>query len=99
MLRYKKNYNLVLQELNKNFPESVNKLTGDCIKIQPFNIEEHRAITALLKQKGEEYYVIPCSADRPLKVVIKGLYSSTSIKNIKMDLTEEGVPVIKVAQL
>ncbi|GFW35173.1 hypothetical protein TNCV_5067381 [Trichonephila clavipes] len=34
MLKYKKNYNLVLQELNKNFPESVNKLNGDYIKNQ-----------------------------------------------------------------
>ncbi|GFU72144.1 hypothetical protein TNCV_3050041 [Trichonephila clavipes] len=41
MLMYKKNYNLVLQVLNKNFPETVNKLTGDYIKIQASNIEEH----------------------------------------------------------
>ncbi|GFV35624.1 nucleic-acid-binding protein from transposon X-element [Trichonephila clavipes] len=99
MLSYKKIYNLVLQELNKNFPESVNKLTGDYIKIQASNIEEPRAITALLKQKGEEFYFIPSPADRPLKAVIKGLHSSTSIEDIKTDLTEQGVPVIKVAQL
>ncbi|GFY42621.1 PRE_C2HC domain-containing protein [Trichonephila inaurata madagascariensis] len=99
MLRYKNNYSLVLQELNKNFLESVNKLTGDYIKIQASNIEEHRAITALLKQKGKEFYVIPSQADHPLKVVIKVLPSSTSIEDIKMDLTEQGVPVIKVAQL
>ncbi|GFX06406.1 hypothetical protein TNCV_2939341 [Trichonephila clavipes] len=55
MLRYKNNYNLVLQELIKNFPESVDKLTGDYIKIQDSNIVEHRAITTLLKQKGEEF--------------------------------------------
>ncbi|GFY72083.1 nucleic-acid-binding protein from transposon X-element [Trichonephila inaurata madagascariensis] len=98
MLRYKKNYNLV-QELNKNFPESVNKLTGNYIKIQASSIEDHRAITALLKQKREEFYVIPSPADRPLKVVIKGLPSSTSIEDIKTNLTEQGVLVIKVAQL
>ncbi|GFX17344.1 hypothetical protein TNCV_3553481 [Trichonephila clavipes] len=77
----------------------LNKLTGDYIKIQASNIEEHRAITAALKQKGDEFYVIPSPADRPLKVVIKGLPSSTSIEDIKTDLTEQGVPVIKVAQL
>ncbi|GFY60011.1 PRE_C2HC domain-containing protein [Trichonephila inaurata madagascariensis] len=99
MLRCKKNYNLVLQELNKKIPESVNRLTGDYIKIQASNIEEHRAITAILKQKGEEFYVIFSPDDRPLKVVIKGLHSSISIEDIKTDLTEQGVPVIKVAQL
>ncbi|GFV83590.1 hypothetical protein TNCV_5120801 [Trichonephila clavipes] len=88
MLSYKKIYNLVLQKLNKNFPESVHKLTGDYIKIQASNIEEPRAITALLKQKGEEFYFIPSPADRPLKAVIKGLPSSTSIEDIKTDLTE-----------
>ncbi|GFV22292.1 hypothetical protein TNCV_3923521 [Trichonephila clavipes] len=55
MLRYKKNYNLVLQELNKSSPKSINKLTGDYIKIQASNIEEHRAITALLKKKGRSF--------------------------------------------
>ncbi|GFX03381.1 putative RNA-directed DNA polymerase from transposon X-element [Trichonephila clavipes] len=44
-------------------------------------------------------YVIPSPADCPLKVVIKGLSSSTSIEDIKTDLTEQGAPVIKVAQL
>ncbi|GFS51040.1 hypothetical protein TNCV_3277661 [Trichonephila clavipes] len=72
MLRYKKSYNLVLQELIKKFPESVNKLTGGFIKIQTSNIEEHRAITALLKQKREEFYVIFSPAVHPLKVVMKG---------------------------
>ncbi|GFS36571.1 hypothetical protein TNIN_389331 [Trichonephila inaurata madagascariensis] len=47
MLRYKENYNLVLQELNKIFPESVNKLTGYYVKIQASNMEEHRAISPL----------------------------------------------------
>ncbi|GFW61670.1 uncharacterized protein TNCV_3706051 [Trichonephila clavipes] len=74
----------------------VNKLTFDYIKIQAFNIEEHRAITALLNQKGEEFYVIPSPADHPLKVLIRGLSSSTLIEDIKKDLT---VLVIKVAQL
>ncbi|GFX65164.1 hypothetical protein TNCV_4820551 [Trichonephila clavipes] len=63
------------------------------------NIEEHRAVTALLKQRGEEFCVIPSPVDHPLKVVMKGLPSSTSIEDIKTDLTEQGVPVIKVAQM
>ncbi|GFW79572.1 hypothetical protein TNCV_128771 [Trichonephila clavipes] len=66
-LRYKKNYNLVLQELNKNFPESVNKLTGDYIKIQASNIEEHRAITALLKPKGRSFTSYPPQQTVPSK--------------------------------
>ncbi|GFX47932.1 hypothetical protein TNCV_4793111 [Trichonephila clavipes] len=74
-------------------------MTGNYVKLQASNIVEHRAITALLKQKKEEFYVIPSPAERPLKLVIKGLPSSTSIEDIQRDLTEQGAPVIKVAQL
>ncbi|GFT41908.1 hypothetical protein TNCV_1667581 [Trichonephila clavipes] len=61
--------------------------------------DEHREITTLLKSKGEEFYVVPALADRPLKVVIKGLPKSTATADIKADLLEQGVPVMKVSQL
>ncbi|GFT37758.1 hypothetical protein TNCV_4128401 [Trichonephila clavipes] len=47
--------------------------------------DEHREITAALKSKGEEFYTIPPIADRPLKVVIKGLPKSTTPEEIKDD--------------
>ncbi|GFV93655.1 uncharacterized protein TNCV_1717631 [Trichonephila clavipes] len=45
--------------------------------------DEHREITTLLKSKGEEFYVVPALADRPLKVVIKGLPKSTATADIR----------------
>ncbi|GFW11712.1 uncharacterized protein LOC103524116 [Trichonephila clavipes] len=77
--------------------ETFDKYITECCSAAS-NIEEHRAITTLLKQKGEEFYTIPSPVDRPLQVIIKGL-PSTSIEDIKRNLTEQGVPVIKVAQL
>ncbi|GFU73144.1 nucleic-acid-binding protein from transposon X-element [Trichonephila clavipes] len=99
MLKYKDNYNMVLKGLNKMYPNSSNKLTGKYIKIMASTTDEHREITTLLKSKGEEFYVVPALADRPLKVVIKGLPKSTDTAEIKADLLEQGVPVMKVSQL
>ncbi|GFW73551.1 hypothetical protein TNCV_4327081 [Trichonephila clavipes] len=53
MLRYKDNYNMVLKGLNKMYPKSTNKLTGQYIKIIASTTDEHREITNLLKSKGE----------------------------------------------
>ncbi|GFW16765.1 nucleic-acid-binding protein from transposon X-element [Trichonephila clavipes] len=99
MLRYKDNYNMVLKGLNKMYPKSTNKLTGQYIKILASTTDEHREITNLLKSKGEEFYSVPPLADRPLKVVIKGLPKSTPTDEIKADLLEQGVPAMKVSQL
>ncbi|GFV62857.1 nucleic-acid-binding protein from transposon X-element [Trichonephila clavipes] len=63
------------------------------------NTDEHREITAALKAKGEEFYSVPPLSDRPLKVVIKGLPKSTPTDEIKEDLLNQGVPVMKVSQL
>ncbi|GFV39424.1 nucleic-acid-binding protein from transposon X-element [Trichonephila clavipes] len=99
MLQYKDNFNMVLQALHRKFPKSTTKLTGQYIKILASTTDEHREITALLKSKGEEFYSVPPLADRPLKVVIKGLPKPTPTEEIKADLLEQGVPVMKISQL
>ncbi|GFV51304.1 hypothetical protein TNCV_2174892 [Trichonephila clavipes] len=63
------------------------------------NADEHREITAFLKEKGEEFHAIDPIEVRPQKIVIKGLPISTDIDAIRDDLTERGFNVIKVAQL
>ncbi|GFT73216.1 nucleic-acid-binding protein from transposon X-element [Trichonephila clavipes] len=99
MLRYQTNYNLILKELDRKYPNSVNKLTGQYIKIMASNTDEHREITAALKAQGEEFYSVPHLSERPLEVVIKGLPKSTPKDEIKEDLLNQGVPVMKVSQL
>ncbi|GFQ66422.1 uncharacterized protein TNCT_534231 [Trichonephila clavata] len=99
MLRMNEGYNLVLQYLNRKFPTATQKHTGEWFKILAANTDDHRDITNLLKEMNQEFYSIPPLSDRPLKVVIKGLPASTDIKDIKSDLTNQGFPVIKVAQL
>ncbi|GFY19481.1 hypothetical protein TNCV_4646551 [Trichonephila clavipes] len=86
MLKFNKNFNLILQHLNRKYPDSVNKLTGEYIKITAANIDQHGEITNELKEKGEEFYAVPNPVDRPLKMVLKGLPSNTDIDAIKYDL-------------
>ncbi|GFT04056.1 hypothetical protein TNCV_3346101 [Trichonephila clavipes] len=83
MLRYKNNFNLILQHLNRKYPDSVNKLTGEYIKITAASIDQHGEITKELKEKGEEFYAVPSPGDRPLKMVLKGLPSNSDIDDIK----------------
>ncbi|GFX45389.1 hypothetical protein TNCV_1026491 [Trichonephila clavipes] len=59
MLRCKDNYNLVLQDFNRKYPNSINKLTGQYIRILASTTDEHQEITSLLKSKGEEFYTVP----------------------------------------
>ncbi|GFW02618.1 hypothetical protein TNCV_2456321 [Trichonephila clavipes] len=42
----------------KTYPTSVNKLTGEYIKINPASSEDHRKITVHLKSIHERFYVI-----------------------------------------
>ncbi|GFQ76849.1 hypothetical protein TNCT_291551 [Trichonephila clavata] len=71
MLRYKTNYNLVLKELNDKYPNSVNKLIGEYIRITPISEDQHREITATLKTNGEEFYAIPPLAKGRTKLYLK----------------------------
>ncbi|GFX32442.1 probable RNA-directed DNA polymerase from transposon BS [Trichonephila clavipes] len=86
-------------EITRKWPKSRSKLSGEYLKILASTADEHREITAFLKEKGEEFHAINPIEVRPQKVVIKGLPISTDINAIRDDLTERGFNVIKVAQL
>ncbi|GFY66638.1 uncharacterized protein TNIN_469341 [Trichonephila inaurata madagascariensis] len=99
MLRIVKNYNLTVQEINIKFPATVNKMTGNYIKVQPGSIEDHRDITTMLEERKAEHYVIEPLANRPIKIVIKGLPNDTDVADIEADLVKKGFAIEKVAQL
>ncbi|GFT02494.1 hypothetical protein TNCV_1487221 [Trichonephila clavipes] len=80
MFKYKKdNYKIIIKDLNKDFPNCDVKLAGKYLKIFTQSADEHRIVTAYLKEKSEEFYVIDPPDSRPLKIVIKGLPVSTEI--------------------
>ncbi|GFV63265.1 uncharacterized protein TNCV_1732051 [Trichonephila clavipes] len=88
-----------MQEVTRKWPKSRSKLSGEYLKILASTADEHREITAFLTERNEEFHAIDPIEVRPQKIVIKGLPISTDIDAIRVDLTERGFNVLKVAQL
>ncbi|GFV24544.1 uncharacterized protein TNCV_814281 [Trichonephila clavipes] len=97
MMRTGKNYNLILQEINRSYPNTINKNTGNYIRIQPATAEDQEKIKHLLIIKKADHCVI--EHPKIIKAVIKGLPASTSITDIETDLKAKGFDVEKIAQL
>ncbi|GFQ86908.1 uncharacterized protein TNCT_111961, partial [Trichonephila clavata] len=86
-----KDYNLILQQIHKTHPTATNTHINGFIKIQPQTPDHHREITEFLATKKVEYFVTDPLANRPLKLVIKGLPASTEVEEIKTDLLNKGI--------
>ncbi|GFT57697.1 nucleic-acid-binding protein from transposon X-element [Trichonephila clavipes] len=99
MLKIVESYNLIVQDVNRKFPGTVNKMAGNYIKIQPATPDDHRDIVTHLENIRAQHYIIKRLADRPIKVVLKGLPVKTDAADIEDDLKSQGFEVEKVAQL
>ncbi|GFT71114.1 nucleic-acid-binding protein from transposon X-element [Trichonephila clavipes] len=99
MLKIVESYNLIVQDINRKFPGTVNKMAGNYIKIQPATPDDHRDIVTHLENIRAQHYIIKRLADRPIKVVLKGLPVKTDAADIEDDLKSQGFEVEKVAQL
>ncbi|GFQ99778.1 nucleic-acid-binding protein from transposon X-element [Trichonephila clavata] len=97
MMRINKNYNLILQEIYRKYQNTINKSTGDYIRIQPKSQEDNENIVKLLIIKKGQYYTKDITT--PIKVVIKGLPIDTDVADIEADLKEQGIKIEKIAQL
>ncbi|GFU86367.1 uncharacterized protein TNCV_246551 [Trichonephila clavipes] len=99
MMKLFPEYNLILQDIHRTHPTATNTHVGGWIKIQAESSDHHREITSFLSDKKCQYYVTDPPANRPLKVVIKGLLATTDPEDIKKDLIEQGINIVKIAQL
>ncbi|GFU03090.1 nucleic-acid-binding protein from transposon X-element [Trichonephila clavipes] len=88
-----------MQEINRRYPNTKSKLSGEYLQIFASTSDDHRDITDFLKEKGELFFAFHPIDLRPQKFVIKGLPISTDICDIQKDLTERGFLVNKVDQL
>ncbi|GFQ95589.1 hypothetical protein TNCT_496061 [Trichonephila clavata] len=80
MLRINKNYNIILQEIFRKYPNTVNKSTGDYIKTQPKLQEDNDNINKLLEIKKAQFYTKDVTPH--VKVVIKRLPIDTAVEGI-----------------
>ncbi|GFW97350.1 uncharacterized protein TNCV_3091881 [Trichonephila clavipes] len=92
-------YNLVLQDLHRNFPTATNTHAKGYIKIEAQNEKDHDEITKYLKDKNLEFYTIEPPITRPLKLVIKGQPVDIDPEDIKNDLISKGIKIVKTTQL
>ncbi|GFX85082.1 nucleic-acid-binding protein from transposon X-element [Trichonephila clavipes] len=88
-----------MQEINRKYPKTNSKLSGEYLRIFASTADERNEIIAFLKERGEQFFALHPQDTKPQKIVIKGLPISTDIDDIKKDLSDRGFLVSKVAQL
>ncbi|GFT57643.1 hypothetical protein TNCV_3608071 [Trichonephila clavipes] len=84
---------------NKAFPKIRSRLTGEFLKLYTDSAEERRMAVQHLKLLKFQFYTIKSKAERPIKVVIKGLPRNTNQEEIKQDLEILGFTPDRVNQL
>ncbi|GFW35904.1 hypothetical protein TNCV_1927351 [Trichonephila clavipes] len=99
MLFVEKNYKVQMAAITKEFPKIRSRLTGDFLKLYTDSSEERRLVVQLLKKLRYQFYTIKAKAERPIKVVIKGLPRTTNSDEIKQDLELLGYMPERVNQL
>ncbi|GFT20369.1 nucleic-acid-binding protein from transposon X-element [Trichonephila clavipes] len=75
------------------------KLTGEYLKLYTDTAEQQHNLIHLLEELDFEFHIIPCKADRPIKIVIKGLPRDTPLTDIQNELENLGFTIDKVSQL
>ncbi|KAE9523224.1 hypothetical protein AGLY_016391 [Aphis glycines] len=62
------------------------KSSADKLKIQTSNPESYRTLIHFFKDENAQYHTYQLREDKPLRIVIRNLHSSTPIKTIKEEL-------------
>ncbi|GFW96286.1 PRE_C2HC domain-containing protein [Trichonephila clavipes] len=99
MLFVEENYKAQMAEITKAFPKIRSRLTGEFLKLYTDSAEERRMAVQHLTMLDFQFYTIKSKAERPIKVVIKGLPRNTNPEEIKQDLEILGYTPDRVNQL
>ncbi|GFV60743.1 hypothetical protein TNCV_4092661 [Trichonephila clavipes] len=82
MLKISKEIREHMKVITKAFPKIRSKLSGELIKFYTDNSIDYHKLLQLLDQEKYQYHVITPKAERPIKVVVKGLPKDTEINDI-----------------
>ncbi|GFS68363.1 RNA-directed DNA polymerase from mobile element jockey [Trichonephila clavipes] len=99
MLSVKKNYIEQMKEITDKLPFVRGKLTGEYLKLYTDTQEQQHKLIHLLEVLDYEFHVIPSKADRPIKIVIKGLPRDTPLSNIQNEIETLAFTIDRVSQL
>ncbi|GBO38117.1 Nucleic-acid-binding protein from transposon X-element [Araneus ventricosus] len=92
-------YNLMLQGINRLYPETENKLIKGFTSIKTNTPENRKGIIDLLKKNGKEFILSESNEDRPLKIVIKYLPIDQDKEELKNILEGKGFKILRISQL
>ncbi|GFS51246.1 hypothetical protein TNCV_3533241 [Trichonephila clavipes] len=95
----KKNYQAQMAAITKAFPKIRSRLTGEFLKLYTDSAEERRMAVQHLQCLTFNSTLLNQKAERPIKVVIKGLPRNTNPEEIKQDLEILGYTPDRVNQL
>ncbi|GFY08574.1 hypothetical protein TNCV_810071 [Trichonephila clavipes] len=99
MLFVEKNYKAQMAAITKTLPKIRSRLTGEFLKLYTDSAEERRMAVQHLTMLDFQFYAIKSKAERPIKVVIKGLPRNTNPEEIKQALEILGYTPDRVNQL
>ncbi|KAF8785183.1 Nucleic-acid-binding protein transposon like protein [Argiope bruennichi] len=100
MLRRTAEYREIIKRLNTiHNIKCKAKEAGEFIKLFAETSDDVRKLTKYLHEQTKEYFVIADRAEKPIKVVLKGLPLNIDTEEIKTELTEKGFRVDKINQL
>ncbi|GBN09500.1 hypothetical protein AVEN_141007-1 [Araneus ventricosus] len=98
-LKLETNYNLTLQEINRMYPDTEEKLINGFISIQTTNPENRERIIEYFKKNDKEFILSEAYADRPLKTVIKGLPLDQNKDELKSILENKDFKILRISKL
>ncbi|GBO20205.1 hypothetical protein AVEN_174435-1 [Araneus ventricosus] len=98
-LKMDADYNLTLQEINRMYPDTENKLVKGFINIQATSNENRNSIIEYLKKNDKEFILSEAYANRPLKVVIHGLLVDQNKDELKQILEKLNFKIVRINQL
>ncbi|GFX09001.1 RNA-directed DNA polymerase from mobile element jockey [Trichonephila clavipes] len=79
-------------------PTLISKLTGRFLRITVQSDNEYRKLAQFLRHEGVEYKSFILKSDRPLKLLIRGLPTSTKVEEIRVEI-ERGFQIPKISRL
>ncbi|GFT80807.1 RNA-directed DNA polymerase from mobile element jockey [Trichonephila clavipes] len=80
-------------------PTLISKLTGKFLRITVQSDNEYRKLAQFLRHEGVEYKLFMLKSDRSLKLLIRGLRTSTEVEEIRVEIEREGFQIHKIFRL
>ncbi|GFU35507.1 transposable element Tcb2 transposase [Trichonephila clavipes] len=80
-------------------PTLISKLTGKFLRITIQSDGKYRKLAQFLRHEGVEYKSFMLKSNRPVKLLIRGLPTSTKVEEIRVEIEREGFRIHKISRL